>query len=355
MTSTVATFSRRRILLATGGSLVALTTRPAIICAADATGLTVADPGGPYGPAFRKAFYDPFEQATGIKVTNVAHDSTPVAQVKAMVEAKSDLWDVIDLSPFQTSLLSQLGDYLEPVGLTKADAPGMLPAGMTPHSAGIDVFATVIAYRTDAFPKAGPQNWADFWNVEKFPGRRSLRRNPQVLESALMADGVAPDKLYPLDIERGFRSLDRIKPHIAVWWTNGAQSTQLLESGEVDLIWIWNGRAQAAIDGGAPGVIVWNQGLYELDVWAIPKGCQRLALAQSFIRFASDAARQAVVSENLAYGPANLDAFNAIPLERARRLPTYKANLDLMQPMDDEWWAANYAKLTDRFNAWLIG
>ena len=25
-----------------------------------ATQITVADPGGPFGPAFRKAFYDPF-------------------------------------------------------------------------------------------------------------------------------------------------------------------------------------------------------------------------------------------------------------------------------------------------------
>jgi hypothetical protein len=36
-------------------------------------------------------------------------------------------------------------------------------------------------------------------------------------------------------------------------------------------------------------------------------------------------------------------------------LPTYKPNLAQMQPMNDEWWAANYAKLTDRFNTWVIG
>ncbi len=348
-------FSRRHILRTTGLGLAATAIQPSLLRAADESRLVVADPGGPYGPAFRKAFYDPFEQATGVKVVNVAHDSTPVAQVKAMVEAKSYLWDVIDLSPFQTSLLSHLGDYLEPIGLTKAEAPGMLPAGLTPVSAGIDVFATVIAYRTDTLPNGGPQSWADFWNVQKFPGRRSLRRNPQVLEAALMADGVPPDQLYPLDVERGFRSLDRIRPHIAVWWSNGAQSTQLLESGEVDMIWIWNGRAQAAIDGGASAKIVWNQGLYELDVWAIPKGCQRLALAQRFVRFASDPVRQAAVSENLAYGPANLDAFDSIPPSRAERLPTYKPNLAQMRPMDDEWWAANYAALTDRFNAWVIG
>ncbi|MEJ1978249.1 MAG: ABC transporter substrate-binding protein [Acetobacteraceae bacterium] len=323
--------------------------------AADGGQLIVADPGGPYSPAFKAAFYDPFQKATGVNVVGVAHNSTPLAQVKAMVDSGSLLWDVIDLSPFQTALLSGLGDYLEPVGVTKADVPGMLPAGLTKFSTGIDVFATVIAYRTDTFPKGGPQNWADFWNVEKFPGRRALRRNPQVLEAALMADGVPIDKLYPLDIERGFKSLDRIRPHVDVWWSNGAQSTQLLESGEVDMLWIWNGRAQAAIDGGAPATMVWNQGLYELDVWAIPKGCKRLDLARQFIRFASDPARQAVVSQSLAYGPANLDALDLLPASRATLLPTYKPNLALMQPMDDLWWAKNYGALTDRFNTWIIG
>lgn len=348
------TISRRRLLRATAPGLAALAS-PGLVRAAGASQLVVADPGGPYGPAFRKAFYDPFEKATGVKVVSLAHASTPVAQVKAMVEAKAVLWDVVDLSPFQTALLAKLGDYLEPIGLTRADVPGMLPAGLTPVSAGIDVFATVIAYRTDTMPKGGPQNWADFWNVQKYPGRRSLRRNPQVLEAALMADGVPPDKLYPLDVERGFRSLDRIRPHIDVWWSNGAQSTQLLQSGEVDMIWIWNGRAQAAMDAGTPAKIVWNQGLYELDVWAIPKGTQNLALAQRFVRFASDPVRQAVVSEGLAYGPANIDAFNTIPHDRADRLPTYKPHLEVMRPMDDQWWAEHYGPLVERFDAWVMG
>ncbi len=343
----------RRSLMRAGLGAAALAAAPRAFAAEGP--LVVAAPGGPYTAAFQKAFYDPFHTATGVKITAISHDSTPVAQVKAMVESGTMLWDVVDLSPFQTALLSGLGDYLEPVGLEKADVPQMLPAGLTKVSAGVDVFATVIGYRTDTFPKGGPQSWADFWDVQKFPGRRSLRRNPQVLEAALMADGVPVDKLYPLDVERGFKSLDRIRPHIDVWWTNGAQSTQLLASGEVDMIWIWSGRTQAAIDGGTPAAITWNQGLYELDVWAIPKGCKRLDLARKFVRFASDPARQAVMAQAMAYGPANLAALDLIPQPRATLLPTYKPNLAGMQPMNDVWWAQNYAALTDRFNSWILG
>ena len=36
-----------------------------------------------------------------------------------------------------------------------------------------------------------------------------------------MADGVAPDKLYPLDVDRAFKKLEEIKPNITVWWTSG--------------------------------------------------------------------------------------------------------------------------------------
>ena len=96
------------------------------------------------------------------------------------------------------------------------------------------VYTTVLGYRKDAFPGGkGPQNWVDFWDAKKFPGPRTLRDSPvDNLEFALMADGVAPDKLYPLDIDRAFKKLDAIKPHISVWWKTGAQSAQLLVDKE---------------------------------------------------------------------------------------------------------------------------
>ncbi len=119
-------------------------------------------------------------------------------------------------------------------------------------------------------------SWTDFFNVEKFPGRRAMRKNPiDSLEQALLADGVPLDKLYPLDVDRAFKVLDKIKPHIAVWWTGGAQSTQLLQSGEVEMTTGWNARLQAAIDGGAPAKIIWNQGLYSIEGWGLPRAARR--------------------------------------------------------------------------------
>ena len=353
MNDTINTVNSPALLMATGGMALGLV-MPGGARAQAATSITVADPGGPFGPAFRKAFYDPFEKASGIKVVNVAREAEPTAQFKAIVDTKSYTWDVCTLTLSARDILSKQG-LLEPIGFTRDAAPTLMPEAISPHWMGTDVYATVFAYRKDRFASGAPQSWADFWNVQKFPGRRSLRKNPiDTLEQALLADGVPLDKLYPLDVDRAFRSLDRIKQHVAVWWTGGAQSTQLLQSGEVDLISGWNARFQAAIDGGTPAEIVWNQGLYSIEGWAIPKGNPRADAARQFIKFCSAADRQAAYTDVLAYGPTNLDAYKSIPAERAKLLPTSPENLKKMAMANEDWWSANRSTVTERFNSWLL-
>ncbi|MEJ0019835.1 MAG: ABC transporter substrate-binding protein [Acetobacteraceae bacterium] len=343
----------RRTLLRAGAGLLAA---PAVLRPAQAAEqITIADNGGPYGPAFRKAFYDPFEQATGVKVVNVVHPPEPTAQFKSLVDTKSTIWDVVLVSPGHVWRLAKPKNYLEPLGLTPAEAPGVMPEMIWPGYLGIDVFATTLAYRTDKYGENGPQSWADFWNVQKFPGRRALYKQATgPMEIALMADGVEPSQLYPLDLDRGFRSLDKIRKHIAVWWGSGAQSTQLLQSGEVDMLMIWNARAQAAIDGGAPAKVVWNQGLFSSDGWSIPLGSPKAEIGKKFARFCTDPARQAVFTEFLSYGPTNLQAYDRIDPKRAALLPTYPSNLKLMRQSNDEWWGDNFQRVSERFEDWML-
>jgi putative spermidine/putrescine transport system substrate-binding protein len=354
MSDTIPTMNRRHLLKTAGGAALALGMPGLSGRAFAATTITVADPGGPFGPAFRKAFYDPFEKATGIRVVNVAREAEPTAQFKAIVETKSYTWDVCTLTLSARDILAKQ-NLLEPIGFTRAEAPGLMPEAITEYWMGTDVYSSVFAYRNDRFKDNAPKSWADFWNVEKFPGRRSLRKNPiDTLEQALLADGVSIDQLYPLNIERAFKSLDRIKQHIDVWWTGGAQSTQILQSGEVDLTTGWNARLQAAIDGGAPATIVWEQGLYSIEGWAIPKGCPRADAAKQFIKFCSAADRQAVFTETLAYGPTNLEAYKSISPERAKVLSTSPDNLKKMRVANENWWSENRAAASERFNSWLL-
>jgi putative spermidine/putrescine transport system substrate-binding protein len=343
--------NRREFALGAGAAAATLSSTRA----GAAQQIVVSDPGGPYGPAFRKAFYDPFEKETGIKVINVAREHEPVAQVQAMVKAKAITWDVVTLDLMAYQVLSRLS-LLEPLNIPPQSVKDVIAGGALPDWLATDAFATVLAYRTDRYKNDGPRNWRDFWDVQKFPGTRALRRNPiRTLEQALLADGVEFDKLYPLDLDRGFRSLARIKPHVKSWWTSGAQATQLLQSGEVDMIATFNARAQVTIDAGAPVKIVWNEGLISLEGWSIPKGSPNADAARSFIAFCADAKRQAVYTETLAYGPTNLKAFEHIPAKAAQTLPTAPDNRALMRVENAAWWADNRDAVIRRFNEWLLG
>jgi putative spermidine/putrescine transport system substrate-binding protein len=316
--------------------------------------ITVADPGGPFGEAFGVAFYRPFEQATGIRVVNVARAAEPTAQFRAMVETRAYTWDCCILTLSARDILMRQ-NLLEPIGFSRTDVPDVMPEAMHSHWMGTDVYATILAVRTDRLQGAEPKSWTDFWNVQGFPGRRALRRDPiDTLEQALMADGVPQASLYPLDLDRAFRALDRIKPAIAAWWTGGAQTTQMLQAGEVAMIPTWNGRAQPVLDAGLPAKIIWNQGLYSIEGWGIPRGSPRSDAARQFVRFCADAQRQAAYTPALAYGPTNLKAYDHIPAARAAVLPTAPQNLSVMKLADEDWWSANRAAATERFNAWVL-
>ncbi|RKT13670.1 putative spermidine/putrescine transport system substrate-binding protein [Paraburkholderia sp. RAU2J] len=345
--------TRRRILQGAGALAVAGSMPLAV--RAQSRQIVVSDPGGPYTTAYREAFYDPFEKTTGIKVVSVARESQPVAQFAAMVQTKNYVWDVTTLTLSADIPYLEATGLLEPIGLKTSDFPDIMPEAITPNWLGVDVYSTVLAYRADKFKDNGPKSWADFWDVKKFPGRRCLRRSPlDTLEQALLADGVPLDKLYPLDVDRAFKSLDKIKPHINIWWTSGAQAMQAIQSGDVDMISTWNGRAQAAKDNGAPVTIVWKQGLYSIEGWAIPKGTPRADAARQFVRFCADAKRQAALTRTLAYGPTNRKSFETISKERAALLPTAPENIEDMRLPSPQWWEANRQKVTERFNSWII-
>jgi len=316
--------------------------------------ITVADVGGAPGAALRTAFYDPFEKATGIRVEGVAHESDPVTQFKVIVDTGSKLWDVCMVTPDDVLRLTQEKNYLEPLEITKGPDDELISGALMPNWFGFSAYGIVMAYRTDVYKKEAPTGWADFWNTTKFPGRRGLYRNPKgVLESALLADGVDPKNLYPLDVDRAFKMMDKIRSEVAVWWTAGAQNTQILQNGEVDMADTWSARAFAAIDSGAPVNIVWK-GLYSIDGWSIPKGTTKLKQAREFVKFSMQPERQAAYSSIVANGPSNLKAYKFITPERAKVLPTLPENLAGLTVRDYTYWGKNYAAVSERFQEWLL-
>ncbi len=322
--------------------------------AAGAGELVVASWGGPYQEALRKAHFEPFAKATGIRVIETTFED-PLSRIKAMVEARRVEWDIVNVGDRHV-ITGAREKLLEAVDAVRVPTADLLPSAVHPFGVGCDMFATCIGYHTRRWSAANhPRSWAEFWDVKRFPGPRSLRKVPfGNLEMALMADGVPPEKLYPLDVERAFRSLDRIKPHVTAWWTSGAQFTQLLANGEVDLAAIWDGEVVGAIAKGAPIGVERNQGLLSGDWWAIPKGAPHLDNAMKFLAFATRPEQQAAQTRFVSYGPVNRKAFERIDAQAAKSLTTHPDYVAGLVKADNEWWGKNDAALTQRFNAWLI-
>jgi putative spermidine/putrescine transport system substrate-binding protein len=316
--------------------------------------ITVADPGGAWTPACSAAFIKPFEKEMGVQINHIARQHYPSVEIKANVETKTYTWDVVIATDADVFELSPQ-KLLEPLDWSGDDMGQIMPEAKKPDWMGQDMYCTILAYRTDKYGTNGPKSWADFWDVKKFPGRRSLHKHPiDMLEVALMADGVPMDKLYPIDMDRAFKKLDQIKPHVDVWWTGGAQTTQLLQSGEVDMLPTWNARAQVVIDAKGPVAIEWNQGLYALEGWVVPKGTPNAEIAKKFVKFCANAKRQAEFVSALPYGPTNPKAYDYIPKERAQYLPTAPDNFKKITQSNNEWWGKNKEKAIERFNAWLL-
>ena len=347
--------SRRRFLTRTALGAAALTfPSPFVNRGMAAQTIVVRDPGGPFVKAYAEAFYQPFTKETGIEITQVTAPNDPVGLVKAQVDAKSYTWDAFILSLGDASSLGT--KYLEELNLTGPDVSEVLPQAKTSVFLGTDTYSTILAYRTDTIKGSGPESWADFWDVSKFKVRRSLRKFPvDTMEEAVLATGVDPKKLYPFEFDTAFKSLDKIKPSVNVWWTGGAQSSQLLKTGEVDMVATWNGRAQAAIDDGAPARIVWNGGLYAFEGFCIGKGNPKADIARKFNAYCANAKRQAAYTAYLSYGPTNPNAYNFIAAEKAKSLPTAPDNIKGMTYQDNLYWGKNLDAALDKFNQWILG
>jgi len=202
--------------------------------------------------------------------------------------------------------------------------------------------------------------WAAFWDTKNFPGQRSMRRHPIYnLEAALIADGVPLDKLYPIDVDRAFNKLEELKPHVLVWWNSGAQSAQILQDGEVDMVGAWNGRIQAVMKDkegkGGPLAITFEQQMLVSDCWLIPKGAPNKDLAMKAIAIMMRPEVQARLPQYINYAPANLAAFETglISKELAAQLPNSPENIGKGFLLNVGWWVKNSDEMVKRFDAFV--
>ena len=342
--------TRRAILGTALGT--ALTSRTA--GAVDLKGKTVvfASWGGAYQDAERISYCDPFAAATGARV--VQDGPMNVAKFRAMIEGGAPDWDVADITI--DFLYAGAGDKLfEPIDRKLVDTSRIDPKFVHEFGIGCIVWSYNLGYSTKAYAAGSqPRTWADLFDLKKFPGKRTLSDNVvSTLEVALLADGVAPAKLYPLDVDRALRKLDTIKAHTIFWSTN-SQSQQLFVDGEVNLGLILNGRAYDASKKGAPIAVSWEQNIQSVDYLVVPRGSRNRDAAMMLIDTMGAPENQAKLANLIAYAPTNPAAFKSIDPKIGPWLSTAPENAAKGFVIDAEFWRDNQKALTERWTAWKL-
>ncbi len=306
--------------------------------------VTIASWGGSYQEAQSKALFEPASAATGITVKQETYGG--MSDVRLQVSSGAVSLDIV-ASGSGSAARAGVEGLLEPLDYSVIDVSTFYPTLKSEFCVGGDVFSTVYAWNTETYGDAGPQNWADFFDTEKFPGSRAYRNKVAgALEPAMMALGVAPEDVYAeLDSEDGIeRALDKIrelKPEIDVFWSSGAQHAQLMKDGEVDMTTGWNGRFDNAAKDGAMVKYSFNQALLDYDCFAIPLGAPNKDVAMEFLAEISKAEYQDDLPKYITYGPTNKAAFDTgeITAEVAAGLPSSPANAALQLPVSLEWYA----------------
>jgi putative spermidine/putrescine transport system substrate-binding protein len=314
---------------------------------ADGTTLTFSSYGGAYQEAQRKGWLEPYAALTG--ATFQESEDSSNATIKAQVEGGQVTWDIVDVG--NDFGLDAHADLLEPIDYTKVHQDEILDGFATTYRVGDITYGVVLGYNTDKTAGQVPAGWADFFDTSKIPGKRGFWDYSAggIFEFALMADGVKPADLYPLDLPRATAKLDTIKDDI-VFWASGAESQDLLGKGELTMAMIWNGRAYSAkhIDN-KPVEIQWNQEIVTADYFVVPKGSPNKDAAMDFIAWATCKENNAAPSNYIPYGPTNKNS-TANP-DKVAELAVTNADENSAY-FDDAWIVDNAQALEDAYQEW---
>lgn len=322
---------------------------------AAARDLTVVSWGGAYQDAQRQVYFEPFKKATGTSLLEDSYNGG-LAKIKSMVDTDTVTWDVVQVEAPELVRGCEEGLFETIEWGSVGGKDSFIPSAVSECGVGTIVWSVVLAYDGDRL-KDGPKSWADLFDVEKFPGKRALRKGAKfTLEIALLADGVSADQVYdalatPEGVDRAFKKLDTIKPHIQ-WWEAGAQPPEWLAAGDVIMTSAYNGRITAANKEGKNFRIVWDNQIYAVDSWVVVKGSPKKAEAFEFIAFASKPENQKNLAPVIPYGPTHVKAVAQTDPKVVPDLPTAPDNLKTALANDTQFWVEYEEELNERFNAW---
>lgn len=352
MNKSITTISRRSVLAGAAGLLSAPMVLRASRAAAKSNSLTMTGVTGSFHENVVKYVINPFTEETGIKVNFVP---TPeLAKVKAMLLTGNLEWDVINVDGTTAGVGSKQG-FWEKLDPSMFDAGDLVIPPASDYVAW-DFYTAAIAWDPKKYgPGKHPTNFAGFFDVKTFPGRRAMRPAPNgTLEAALLADGVAPKDIYPLDLDRAFKVLGRIKANIATWPATASQSISVIQSGEIDFTITYTNRVKATNDpgSGTPMACSFEQNLLYPDALSVLKGAPNKENAMKFIAYFLRPEVQARLCEQVGGVPISRKAATMLSADARKWQPRMGDPNNLF--ISSEYWTENYEAVARRLQEWIL-
>jgi spermidine/putrescine-binding protein len=325
--------------------------------------LTLLVNGGTYSRAQLAAYIQPFANETGIKLNLVqAGSSNFVSQIQAQESSGNVLWDLVTGAP---SVAAANPTLFEQIDLSVVHTQDLLYPGLVGKTyASTDIEAApIFGYSTKVFPTNGPKSWADFFDTKTFPGPRGLGNTgigdaATVPAVALLADGVAPEQLYPLDLNRAYAKLATIRSSIRVFYTSSTQSQDIQRSGEVVMNTMSDGRCLQLKYTPLPVECVFQGGFRSGSGYLVLKGAPHKANAMKFLNFVyTHPNQQAIFTSLTYYGPPTNAGVAATDKLGVADYSSKHVTGSGMVPLDDATIQAyihdNSSELLSRYNKWI--
>ncbi|MFT4065498.1 ABC transporter substrate-binding protein [Paraburkholderia sp.] len=345
---------RRQFVSGVSSIALAAAAAPAILSSgkAHAAGgqMTLVSWGGAYRQAVEESVVKPFTKETGVQVTII--DTPDLAKLKAQIQTNNVQWDVFD-APNALGVAGANAGFWEPLDLSMFDRSDLV-IDIRNNLLPWYVFVGGIAWDPAKYPPGKhPRNFREYFDVKAFPGRRTFRNRPsETFEAALLADGVPPKQLYPLDVDRAFRVLERIKPNVVKWIDQTPQTLTLLQTGETDFSYTYASRVKPARASGQSVDFSFEQTVNGFEYLAVVKNAPNKANAMKFLAFAARPDRQAAFMELIGNTPGSRKALTLMSPESRKWIPDLQSANSVL--MDDAWWAKNFDEITRRFKEWTM-
>ncbi|NIJ56741.1 putative spermidine/putrescine transport system substrate-binding protein [Pseudochelatococcus lubricantis] len=315
--------------------------------------LTFVSFGGIYQDGQIAALQE-FIDRSGVRL--LSDGPTEMAKLQAQVESGNVTWDVVDTADFAPYV--HCGKLFQKLDLSKLDTSHIPPGQVGECNVPAMNYGMIIMYNTEKYKDNPPKDWKDFFDTEKFPGVRAIDGSGDpiagLIEQAFIAAGGDASKMTAADIDKGIAKIRELGPD-TIFWKTGAESQQLAEAGEADLIMMWTGRAMTAARNGAKYTPVWKDWLVVMDHLAIPVGARDPDASYALINAYLGRKSQEILTEKTSYSPIHNEAQPKVDETTAAYLTSTPERIRQGYQHNIPFWVQHYAPTVEKWTELMAG